>query len=47
MAKTGERADITLMVSRRNYERLKHFGLAGDTMNKALGKVLDIAEKSR
>jgi hypothetical protein len=35
----------TIAVSNENRDRLAKFGVANETMNDALGRVLDIAEK--
>jgi hypothetical protein len=41
-----EVAESTKMVkvSKKNFDRLKQFGCAGESLNTALGRVLDLAE---
>ena len=46
---TPEMAEPTKMVkvSVKAYDRLKRFGFAGESINTALERVLDIAEKNK
>jgi hypothetical protein len=34
-------------ISQRNYERLQRFGFAGESLNTALDRALDLAEKKK
>jgi hypothetical protein len=47
MTNTSEMAEAMklIKVSLPNYERLQKFGVAGESINTALKRVLDIAEK--
>jgi hypothetical protein len=41
------KSDTPIKVSEREYDRLKKFGYAGESINDALIRVLDIAEKNK
>lgn len=46
---TQEMAEPTklMKVSLKNFDRLKKFGFAGESLDTALGRVLDVAEKQK